>query len=191
MVKNIDITEEVLQLHDLHEAEQIAREVQEELQAGIPKTLQRELDSLLLKVNGTQSNIVQFPTSIVASNEPMLTTQLKAASGQNLGNWFDQPILFGNIQLDVRKIIGSDNEVDVSIVSNSESSEDTPLKLYSGKTLSIRIAVGEIELLLATIYVSESGDSADGEGLLNQVDREDVSGSIGVFVTQIDVTDVS
>lgn len=186
MNKFIDITEEVLQLHELQEIEQIAQEVKEELQSGVPQNLSDEVDRLLLKINGTNANIVQFPASMNASNEPLFKTELKAASGQSLGNWFDQPVIFGNVKLDIRKIIGTDNEVDVSISSVAEGTSETPLKMYSGKTLSIKISVGETELLSAIIYVSASGDSADGEGFLNQHQTKDVSGSLGVFVTEIE-----
>lgn len=186
MNKFIDITEEVLQLHELQEVEQIAQEVQEELLSGVPQHLSDEVDRLLMKINGTNAKIVQFPTSTNAANEPLFKTELKAASSINLGNWIDEPIRFGNVQLDIRKIIGTDNEVDVSISSISDNASETPLKMYSGKTLSIKIALGDVELLSATIYVSDSGASADGEGFLNLKQSQDVFGSLGVFVTEIE-----
>jgi len=185
-MKYIDITEEVFQLHENEEAQTLSQEVKQEIEQGHNKSLDNKLANLLSKVQTTSAKVVQLSTKMKAANEAFLTTELMAASGQELGNWFDQPIRFSSIELDVRNIIGSDNEVSVYITSYAENSVKNPLDKYKGKTLKINLTVNSTELLTAIIYVDDLGSSAEGEGTLIRLNKEEISGSIKLFVEEID-----
>lgn len=185
-MKYIDITEEVFQLHEAEEAEMLAHQVKQEVEQGDNQRLENKLANLLRKIQQPIGKIVEFPTKMHVANEPLMTTELMAASGQELGNWFDQPIRFSSLELDVRRIIGTDNEVSVFITSHADESARTPLAQYKGKTLKIDLTVNNTELLTAVIYVDDEGLSAEGEGQLIRLNHEEASGSFNVFVEEID-----
>lgn len=184
-MKYIDITEEVFQLYDAEEADKLAQEVKQEMEKGDHHRLNNKLAHLLSMVQQPSAQVVKFPATMQAANEPLMTTELMAASGQELGNWFDQPIRFSSLELDVRRIIGTDNEVSVFITSNGGESVKTPLEKYKGKMLKVDLTVNNTDLLTAVIYVDDEGFSAEGEGQLIRLNHEEASGSFNVFVKEL------
>jgi len=126
-MSKVDITQNIKKIHEEDIMKELIEEVQDELKNGIPQNLQQELDLLLKKSNKTnlihKDNIVAFKPrknykqQIVNSFN---SVELLAAAGQNLGQWFSAPITFPEYGfiLDIRKVIDSDNEVDLYISSH-------------------------------------------------------------------------
>ena len=123
-MKPIDITKQILAMHEDEVMNNMLEEVKNELKGTIPSDIQTTLDACMQKLsnegNVTPSNVVSFKPKSTPSIISFAETELLAASGQSLGDWFSQPMNFGGAGfiLDVRKVIGSDNEVDLYLNPN-------------------------------------------------------------------------
>lgn len=184
-----DITKQILELHEIEEILELMSDVKKEFGDGIPDELSSELDLLLEKANQQEKlagNVVEFKgkkTSLPFKQ--FAEVELLAAAGRTLGEWFTQPIIFGGAGfiLDVRRVIGSENEVDVYL---TPASADTArmkktLDSYLGKTIRIVISNNDLQLLDAEIYIDENGSAAEGRGhLLKTEDLSNVKGKISV-----------
>ena len=174
-MKIIDITREVLKMHEEKSMLKAIKEVKSELKDGIPEDLQKELDQLLTKCSPPAkeqtNNVVPFTPK--NSSEKLYTfgeTELLAAAGQTLADWFSQPMSFGGAGfiLEVRKIIGSENEVDVYLKPNKDNSDEMKKSLeeYLGQSIHIVVSNNQINLLDAILYIDETGSAAEGSGTL-------------------------
>jgi hypothetical protein len=137
--------------------------------------------------NPNQNVISFFGNDIKVSQSPIGEVELLAASGSSLGSWFSQPIRFdgAGFILDIRKVIGSDNEVDVSLFPIKEDAEKIKETLlpYVGSTIDIVISNDGVGLLSATIYVDNTG-SAEGNGVLSdRFEQSEVNGKLSVNVS--------
>jgi hypothetical protein len=191
-MKPIDITKQILQMHEEEVIQQMITDTQEELASDIPSDLQKELDLCLIKAKTSESqstdNVIIFKpkeNNIVAF--PFAETELLAASGKSLADWFSQPMNFGGagFVLDVRRVLGSDNEVDLYLTPNEKdnSKMKSSLLSYLGKSLTIDVNNNGTSLLNATLYVDESGCNAEGSGYLcTDSDSKDIKGKISINI---------
>ncbi|WP_165736289.1 hypothetical protein [Pseudoalteromonas sp. C8] len=189
-MKQEDITKQIVALHEEDELNKIMDDVNAELRNGIPISLQQEINACLNKINDEEvtnsENVVSFKPKRKPSTNTFAETELLAASGQSLADWFSQPLSFGGagFVLDIRKVIGSEDEVDLYLISNQadNSKMKQSLSSYLGKTLNICISNDGTNLLTAALYVDESGLEAEGSGHLNKVDGNFVKGKISIEV---------
>ncbi len=181
-MKQIDITKQILALHEEDIFKQMLDDVENEVNEGIPKSLQQEIDSCISKVNlekkSRRYNVISFkPKSRPASNV-FAETELLAASGQSLSEWFSQPLSFGGagFVLDIRRVIGSNNEVDLYLTPNQSDASKMKQSLSSflGKSLNICVSNDGVNLLTAILYVDDSGLEAEGSGHLHVIEGESV-----------------
>jgi hypothetical protein len=191
-MKPIDITDQILRMHKEEVIQKMITDTQEELARDIPSDLQKELDLCLSKAKMSEGqstdNVISFKpkeNSIVAF--PFAETELLAASGQSLADWFSQPMNFGGAGfiLDVRRVLGSDNEVDLYLTPNEKDNTKMKSSLlsYLGKSLSIDVINNGTSLLNATLYVDESGCNAEGSGyLITDGDSKDIKGKISINI---------
>ena len=190
-MKKTDITGQVLKLHQNETMENLefVKEVEEELKNGVPTELQAELDQLIAKgqelnkEKNEKGNVVPFPKVIRTIGE----TQLLAAAGQSLANWFSQPIIFGGagFTVDIRKIIGSDEEVDIYLAP-SRGEPGAMKNTFSdslGKSIDIMISTNAEPLLSATLYVDNEGNAAAGQGrLISPKEAGSIKGRITIDI---------
>ena len=189
-MKQEDITKQIVALHEEDVLNKMINDVNAELGSGIPISLQQEINACLNKINDEKvtnnENVVSFKPKRKPSTYTFAETELLAASGQSLADWFSQPLSFGGagFVLDIRKVIGSEDEVDLYLISNQadNSKMKQSLSSYLGKTLNICISNDGINLLTAALYVDESGLEAEGSGHLNKVDGNVVKGKISIEV---------
>ena len=102
-MSKIDITQQVIELHEEEIMQNLMDEVKEELKDGIPEDLQSELNHLLAIANSNkisaQDNIVAFKpkkTHIYQIEKSFESVELLAAASQFLGDWFSTPISFSD-----------------------------------------------------------------------------------------------
>ena len=191
-MKKTDITREIRQMHEEKLMQRAIKEVKSELQAGIPANLQQELDQLLARSNAPGSrqanNIVSFSTRPASTKVYTFgETELLAAAGQSLADWFSQPMSFGGagFNLDVRKVIGTEDEVDVYLSPNKSSPEEMrkSLSTYIGKSIQIKVTNNRDTLLDAVLYIDEAGSAAEGSGkLIVQPMEATIKGKIEISI---------
>jgi hypothetical protein len=191
-MKKTDITREVLEMHTENLLLKAIDEVSAELKNGVPAELQSEIDRLISKSNSSEipssNNVVDF-----ASKRPQKQlhtfgeTELLAASGLSLADWFSQPMNFvgAGFILDIRKVLGTEHEVDVYLTSNNNNAEKMTDSLgsYLGKSVHIIVSNNENELLDAVLYIDETGTAAEGSGkLIEQPESVNVKGEISISI---------
>jgi hypothetical protein len=190
-MKEIDITDQIFKLYKSESKKnlELVKEVEVELENEIPKELQFELDQLLAKgqeLNKEKSkkgNVLTFPKVIRTIGE----TQLLAAAGQTLSSWFSQPIIFGGAGfiLDVRKIIGSDEEVDIYLAPSlgEPGAMKNTFADCLGQSIDIMVSTNAEALLSATLYVDNEGNAAAGQGrLISPKEAGSIKGRITIDI---------
>ena len=190
-MKKIDITQNILDLYEEEQLSKLIDEVKEELKDGVPDELQSELSALLQKANESipqqSNNVISFrPKKKTPVFNNLATVELLAAAGQSLGDWFSQPLNFGGAGfiLDIRRVIGTDNEVDLYLKpndSNPENMEKT-LAAYKGQTIHIAVSNNGEQLLDANLYIDETGNAAEGTGYLAEQTDNAIMGKINVDI---------
>ena len=179
-MKEIDITKQILALHEEDVFTQMMDEIEQELKDGIPESLQQEIDLYTKKAKSTEisnnENVVHINFKNKLVSNVFAETELLAASGQSLSDWFSEPLSFGGagFVLDIRRVIGNNNDVDLYLLPNQsdDSKMKKSLSTFLGKTLNISISNDGIQLLTAALYVDESGLEAEGNGQLNTLDEQ-------------------
>ncbi|CCK76666.1 hypothetical protein OLEAN_C24900 [Oleispira antarctica RB-8] len=187
-----DITKEILAIHAEETLSKIMADVRSEMDNGMPEGLSSELDMLLKRAKGaseqTPSNIVAFkPRSQTKIVDSFGSTELLAAAGQSLGDWFSQPMSFGGAGfiLDVRRVIGSENEVDIYLSPNNSDKGimEKTLSAYMGKSVEVVISNNGEPLLEANLYIDEAGGAAEGSGVLVEANKSKaVKGNLSIDV---------
>lgn len=178
---NQNITKLIRQVHEEEQSKRLIKKVLEESEEGFPESLLEQVRSLVQKSEESGKNIITFPGRKIQ----LAQTELMAAAGQNLGDWFAQPIVFTALGMvvDIRKILGTDDEVDVYIYSNDgeQALMEEAFLQYRDSSLKVSLTVGDKELLNANIYVDECGQSAEGTGHLYRIE-EDVHGKLNLNI---------
>jgi|TARA_B110000908_G_scaffold97774_1_gene115445 hypothetical protein len=191
-MKKIDITREVRQMHEEKLMLKAIKEVKNELKEGVPDDLVKELKQLLSKcgepLTKQPDNVVSFsPRSPQGKLYTFGETKLLAAAGKSLADWFSQPMSFGGAGfiLDVRKIIGTENQVDVYLTPNTSNVEEMKKSLggYLGQSIRIVVSNNQNTLLDAALYIDETGSAAEGSGKLIMQSKETaIKGNISISI---------
>jgi len=190
-MKHTDITKQILALHEEDILNEMMHEIEHELKDGVPKSLQAEIDGCLQKANlGTVSraeNVISFKPKSRPTLNTIAETELLAASGQSLSEWFSQPLSFGGagFMLDIRRVKSTHNEVDLYLTPNQpdDSKMKKTLSSFLGKSINICISNGDVNLLTAMLYIDETGLEAEGRGHLSNVEVESaIKGKISIEI---------
>lgn len=191
-MKKTDITREVLNMHEGELMLRAIEDVKSELKDGIPAELQSEIDRLLAKGTNQEeqpaSNVVDFFSKRPHKElQDFAVTELLAASGQLLSEWFAQPMNFGGAGfiLDIRRVIGTENEVDIYLKPNTTDAKEMQKSLgsYIGKSLQILVLNNQSILLDAVLYIDESGTAAQGSGeLLQESNEKSIKGKVSISI---------
>jgi hypothetical protein len=192
-MKPIDITDKILRMHEEEVIQQMIKDTQEELTSTIPSDLQKELDLCLSKVkmseNQSTDNVVSFtPKERNVVVFPFAETELLAASGKSLADWFSQPMNFGGAGfiLDVRRVLGTDNEVDLYLSPTDLEKMSASFDVYKGKSLKLTITNNGNPLLIAELYIDDTGQEAEGSGQLIDLNATPVQGKISIDIEVIE-----
>lgn len=187
MMKRIDITSKVLEIHEREELKKAVEEAKKEVAEGIHKDILSEVELLVQKA--VPDELVNFDLNFeeASANEPYYSTEteLLAASGQSLGEWFSQPINFAGagFVLDVRRVIGTKNEVDIYLTPNDSTLMDNALSAFKGKLVGLWITNSGKRILEADLYIDESGLAAEGSGTLADENEDfDIKGTINIEI---------
>ncbi|GAA6172012.1 hypothetical protein NBRC116592_16820 [Colwellia sp. KU-HH00111] len=192
-MKPIDITEQILQMHEEDVIQQMITDTQEELATDIPSDLQKELDLCLSKTkmseNQSTDNVITLErkeNNIVAF--PFAETELLAASGTSLADWFSQPINFagGGFTLDIRRVFGTKDEIDLYLSPTDSEKMSASFDVYKGKSLKLIITNNGNTLLTAELYIDDTGQEAEGSGQLIDLDATPVQGKISIDIEVIE-----
>jgi len=191
-MNNKDITQQVLRVHEEQVMQNFMEEVKDEFSEGIPISIKEEINILLKLATESlptyKNNVVEFKPKVTPKFTSNLgVTQLLAAAGQSLGDWFSQPMNFGGAGfiLDVRRVIGSDDEVDLYLTPNNLDTVQMKktLETYIGKSIHISVSNDGVQLLDANLYIDETGNAAEGSGTLVELDDTAViKGSISIDI---------
>jgi hypothetical protein len=187
MMKHIDITSKVLEIHEREELKKAVEEAKKEIAEGIHKDILSEVELLVQKAVPEGLVNVDLNFEEASANEPYYSTEteLLAASGQSLGEWFSQPINFAGagFVLDVRRVVGTENEVDLYLTPNNSTLMGNALSAFKGKVVGLWITNNEKRILEAELYIDESGLAAEGSGTLADAKEDfDIKGKINIEI---------
>jgi len=187
MITEINITQAVKQLYEQEQMRMLVNEVLNETKEGASGALLAEVKALMSKANKKSAgNVIPFPIDRI-NRHKIGQIQLLAAAGQNLGSWYQQPLLFASagFSVDVRKVIGSDNEVDVYLQAVNETTDivESFFTLFAGKSVKLTFTLNGQILLEANIYVDGQDQRAEGSGPVYQAEVSGTHGSLEVDVS--------
>ena len=191
-MKPIDITDQILRMHEEEVIQKMITDTQEELATDIPSDLQKELDLCLSKVKMSErqstDNVITLKpkeNKIVAC--PFAETELLAASGTSLADWFSQPINFAGVGfiLDIRRVFGTKDEIDLYLSPTDSEKMSASFDFYKGKSLKLTITNNDTPLLTAELYIDDTGQEAEGSGQLIDHDGTPVQGKISIDIEVI------
>jgi hypothetical protein len=184
-MKHIDITKEILAMHENEKLKELVQQTIEESKHGITTQIQSELDLLLGQEAGRNSNVVTFNPRTTEPDNLYIETELLAAAGQSLGDWFSQPINFAGagFTLDIRRVLGTDDEVDLYLTPTAPEVMSKSLDSFKGQHVKLTIANNGAAILSAELYIDETGSAAEGSGQLNDCDEKlGVQGKISIDI---------
>lgn len=187
MMKHIDITSKVLEIHEREELKKAVEEAKKEIAEGIHKDILSEVELLVQKAVPEGLVNVDLNFEEASANEPYYSTEteLLAASGKSLGEWFSQPINFAGagFVLDVRRVVGTENEVDLYLTPNDSKLMDNALSAFKGKVVGLWITNNGKRILEAELYIDESGLAAEGSGTVVAANEDfDIKGKINIEI---------
>ncbi len=191
-MKPIDITKQILEMHEDEVMNNMIEEVKSELKDTIPSDIQATLDACMQKlkseVDATSSNVVSFKLKSTPSNISFAETELLAASGKSLADWFSQPINFAGVGfiLDIRRVIGTKDEIDLYLSPTDSEKMSASFDIYKGKSLKLTITNNGNPLLTAELYIDDTGQEAEGSGQLIDLDASPVQGKISIDIEVIE-----
>jgi hypothetical protein len=175
-MKKVNLTHQIRELQLNAIMEKLEVEVLEELATGDLGQLKAELSSLF---NGTNNRIHENVVSLAARKRPQVSfesVQLLAAAGLESHDWYSTPIRFFEygFNLEIRKILGYENEVEITLVEDdaSEGTMAASLSAFKDKSVNIVIQSNQIDLLEGEIYIDSEGKAASGQGRLVNHDKE-------------------
>ena len=112
--------------------------------------------------------------------------ELLSTSKDTMMSWYSHLINFesAGFLLDIRRVIGTDSDVDLYFIPNGSSRAGMALLLekYSGMELILEVRNNERLILEALIYVDKSAVAAEGNGRLVQINQNDMSGNISINI---------
>jgi hypothetical protein len=191
-MKPIDITKQILAMHEDEVMQNMLEEVKNELKDTIPSDIQATLDACMQKLSNegdvTPSNVVSFKPKSTPSTISFAETELLAASGKSLADWFSQPINFAGVGfiLDIRRVFGTKDEIDLYLSPTDSEKMSASFDVYKGKSLKLIITNNGNPLLTAELYIDDTGQEAEGSGQLIDLDAAPVQGKISIDIEVIE-----
>lgn len=187
MINEINITQAVKKLYEEEQMRMLVEEVLDDTKNGASHSLLAEVKALMSKAQKKPAdNVIPFPVNRVHRHK-IGQIQLLAAAGQNLGSWYQQPLLFASagFSVDVRKVIGSANEVDVYLQAINKPTDivESFFNMFSGKSVTLTFTLNGQILLEANIYVDGQDQRAEGSGHVYHAADWDAHGSLEVDVS--------
>lgn len=173
-----NITNLIKKIHEEEVHRNIIREILDEPDTEQENTIHQKLTKLLDKQVSPSPKIVQFPMRNVC----IAQTNLLAAAGQKLSDWFAEPLVFAGtgMVVDIRKVLDSPKDVDVYIHSiDSDTNLIAQCLLpYRGSTRQFRLSINGKEIMCAEMYIDDSGELAEGSGTLREIDEKVLHGEV-------------
>ncbi|UUO25446.1 hypothetical protein FGD67_21175 [Colwellia sp. M166] len=191
-MKPIDITKQILAMHEDEVMNNMLEEVKNELKDTIPSDIQATLDACMQKLSNegdvTPSNVLSFKPKSTPSIISFAETELLAASGKSLADWFSQPINFAGVGfiLDIRRVFGTKDEIDLYLSPTDSERMSASFDVYKGKSLKLTITNNDKPLLTAELYIDDTGQEAEGSGQLIDLDGTPVQGKISIDIEVIE-----
>ena len=191
-MKPIDITKQILAMHEDEVMNNMLEEVKNELKDTIPSDIQATLDACMQKLSNegdvTPSNVLSFKPKSTPSIISFAETELLAASGKSLADWFSQPINFAGVGfiLDIRRVFGTKDEIDLYLSPTDSERMSASFDVYKGKSLKLTITNKDKPLLTAELYIDDTGQEAEGSGQLIDLDGTPVQGKISIDIEVIE-----
>lgn len=191
-MKPIDITKQILAMHEDEVMNNMLEEVKNELKDTIPSDIQATLDACMRKLSNegdvTPSNVLSFKPKSTPSIISFAETELLAASGKSLADWFSQPINFAGVGfiLDIRRVFGTKDEIDLYLSPTDSERMSASFDVYKGKSLKLTITNNDKPLLTAELYIDDTGQEAEGSGQLIDLDGTPVQGKISIDIEVIE-----
>lgn len=177
-MSEVNITKLIQKLHEEAIHENILKEVMEESNQALDESTLEHLHQLLKQAGSVSSKIIKFPKRSIRLAE----SELMAAAGQDISDWFAEPLVFSaaGMVIDIRKVIGSPNEVDVYIQPHGDETARIEKNLlpFKNKTLQVKLSINGKELLSADMYIDGSGQAAEGSGRVRTLGENDIHGNI-------------
>lgn len=191
MMNRIDITKEILALHEKEYLEKIDKDVEEEYKNGLPEDVlsqARKLIDLADKRFEAESEKVvkvdfsQSQKSNVVSFEPFGEFELLAAAAKESDiKWYEQVITVGAIDgrggcaLEINPYGEGSKEVRVTLSAEPgfEGVIKQMLNKFAGKDVEVEISLAGSPILSAEVYVTPEANLAEGVGVIHQIERPD------------------
>lgn len=190
-MKHIDITSKVLEIHEREELRKAVEEAKKEIAEGIHRDILSEVELLVQKALPEELINIGLSFDTASANEAYYSTEteLLAASGQSLGEWFSRPINFvgAGFILDIRRVIGRKDEIDIYLTPSNKTVMGDSLAPFKGKSVKLSIKSNERNILTAELYIDENGIAAEGSGMLMEIEDDiDIKGKIRIDISGID-----
>lgn len=181
MAQAMNITRMVKDLYEQEQDNHILKQVLDETKNGVSATILAKVRGLIQAEK--KSNIIPFPSHRV---KKLGEVQLLAAAGQNLGDWFSQPLIFSSagFLVDVRRIKGQSNDVDVyfEAVDGKNALMESVFDAFKGQQIKMTFSINGVSLLSADVYVDASAHRAEGQGKVYDADVDAHSGNLALTV---------
>jgi hypothetical protein len=178
-----NITSAVKHIYLQEQAENAAmwQEVLQESSNGLSDDVLNRVRALTRQEK--ENKIIPFPTHRV---KKLAEVKLLAAAGQNLGEWFSQPLLFtsAGFMIDVRRIKGKSHDVDVyfKAIDGKNGLMESLFDVFKDKSIKVTFSVNGVNLLSADVYVDNTAHQAEGSGVVFDNDVDLSSGNLEINV---------
>jgi hypothetical protein len=197
-MNRINITDEVLALHEKEYLSKIDREVEEEYKDGLPEDVLSKARQLMVmadeRLKPKSSKVVEVDfehnkkvateihTDNVVSFEAFGEFELLAAASKDSDvKWYEQIITVGAIDgrggclLEINPYGEGSKEVKITLSAEpgSESVIKQMLNKFAGKDVDVEISLAGTSILSAEIYVTPEASLAEGMGVIQQFERPD------------------
>jgi len=197
-MNKINITNEILALHEKDYLSKIDQEVEEEYKNGLPDDVLSEARKLMamaderlkpknekvVKVDFSQNKKPATSTheGNVVHFEPFGEFELLAAASKDSDvKWYEQIITVGAIDgrggclLEINPYGEDSKEVKITLSAEpgSESIINKMLNKFAGKTVDVEISLAGNPILSAEIDVTPEASLAEGMGVIQQFERPD------------------
>jgi hypothetical protein len=197
-MNRINITKEVLVLHEKDYLSKIDQEVEEEYKNGLPDEVLSEARKLMAmadeRLKPKSAKVVEVDFSVnkkvvtganegnVVSFQPFGEFELLAAASKDSDvKWYEQIITVGAIDgrggclLEINPYGEGSKEVKITLSAEpgSESVIKQMLNKFAGKTVDVEISLAGCPILSAEIDVTPEASEAEGMGVIQQFERPD------------------
>lgn len=171
-----DITKAITSLYQSKIMDELQAEVISELKENVSQQLKEELALLLHKVKPEKTDNVVSLMPIKSFKQSFESVELLAAAGLDTHEWFSTPINFPEFGfiLDIRKVLGSEAEVDLTIIidDSNPTKMEKSFSAYKNQVIKILIQNNDVNLLQGEFYIDSNAKAASGNGVLLNVNKQ-------------------